>query len=114
MWKHRTWHRFRSRQDCRALLADPRFSAASLEGRGRLHAGRQPLLQFCRMRLRPMSNITVSTASEKGAAPIVSDVLGNILVVTLNRLPANAIDAETSRELGRLFSSFRDDPGLRV
>lgn len=39
---------------------------------------------------------------------------GKILEVTLNRPKANAIDAETSREMGQLFSDFRDDPDLRV
>ena len=37
-----------------------------------------------------------------------------ILEVTIDRPPANAIDAATSRELGEAFASFRDDPGLRV
>ena len=37
-----------------------------------------------------------------------------VLEVTLDRPPANAIDLATSREMGELFASFRDDPGLRV
>ncbi|MEZ5847066.1 MAG: carnitinyl-CoA dehydratase [Geminicoccaceae bacterium] len=37
-----------------------------------------------------------------------------ILTVTLDRPKANAINAETSREMGRVFQSFRDDPELRV
>src|SRR3954468_22281669 len=37
-----------------------------------------------------------------------------ILVVTLDRPPANAIDLATSQELGRTFAAFRDDPDLRV
>jgi crotonobetainyl-CoA hydratase len=37
-----------------------------------------------------------------------------ILEVTLNRPKANAIDAATSRELGLVFSRFRDDPALKV
>lgn len=37
-----------------------------------------------------------------------------ILEVTLNRPKANAIDAATSRELGRVFADFRDDQNLRV
>lgn len=37
-----------------------------------------------------------------------------VLEVVLDRPKANAIDAETSRELGRMFVEFRDDPGLRV
>ena len=39
---------------------------------------------------------------------------GAVLEVTLDRPRANAIDAETSRELGRVFAEFSDDPGLRV
>ena len=39
---------------------------------------------------------------------------GPVLEVTLDRPKANAIDAETSRELGELFVEFRDDPSLRV
>ena len=37
-----------------------------------------------------------------------------VLEVTLDRPRANAIDAPTSRLLGEVFTSFRDDPGLRV
>ncbi|MBF4762180.1 crotonobetainyl-CoA hydratase [Nocardioides islandensis] len=37
-----------------------------------------------------------------------------VLEVTLDRPPANAIDLATSREMGELFASFRDDPDLRV
>lgn len=36
------------------------------------------------------------------------------LEVILDRPKANAIDAVTSRELGTVFASFRDDPDLRV
>lgn len=39
---------------------------------------------------------------------------GPILEVVLDRPKANAIDAATSRELGAVFSGFRDDPSLRV
>ncbi len=39
---------------------------------------------------------------------------GAVLEVTLDRPKANAIDSPTSRELGRVFSGFRDDPELRV
>jgi crotonobetainyl-CoA hydratase len=39
---------------------------------------------------------------------------GQILEVTLDRPKANAIDAETSREMSRVFAGFRDDPELRV
>jgi crotonobetainyl-CoA hydratase len=40
--------------------------------------------------------------------------LGAVLEVTLDRPPANAIDLATSREMGRAFAAFRDDPQLRV
>ncbi|MAU47400.1 MAG: crotonobetainyl-CoA hydratase [Yangia sp.] len=39
---------------------------------------------------------------------------GAVLEVTLNRPQANAIDMATSRELGEIFTEFRDDPELRV
>ncbi len=37
-----------------------------------------------------------------------------VLEVTLDRPKANAIDTATSREMGLIFQSFRDDPTLRV
>ena len=42
------------------------------------------------------------------------DRRGAVLEVTLDRPRANAIDAATSRLLGEVFTSFRDDPQLRV
>jgi crotonobetainyl-CoA hydratase len=39
---------------------------------------------------------------------------GAVLEVTLDRPKANAIDLPTSRRLNDVFSSFRDDPALRV
>lgn len=39
---------------------------------------------------------------------------GQILEIILDRPKANAIDGPTSREMGRLFAAFRDDPDLRV
>ena len=39
---------------------------------------------------------------------------GTVLEVTLDRPKANAIDGETSREMGQVFAAFRDDPALRV
>jgi crotonobetainyl-CoA hydratase len=39
---------------------------------------------------------------------------GAVLEVTLDRPKANAIDGATSRAMGELFASFRDDPKLRV
>jgi crotonobetainyl-CoA hydratase len=42
------------------------------------------------------------------------EVRGAVLEVTLERPPANAIDAATSRELGEAFVTLRDDPSLRA
>ncbi len=39
---------------------------------------------------------------------------GQILEIVLDRPKANAIDGLLSREMGRLFAEFRDDPALRV
>ncbi len=39
---------------------------------------------------------------------------GAVLEVTLDRPKANAIDYPTSRAMGEVFQSFRDDAGLRV
>jgi crotonobetainyl-CoA hydratase len=39
---------------------------------------------------------------------------GQILEIVLDRPKANALDAPSSREMGRLFADFRDDPNLRV
>lgn len=39
---------------------------------------------------------------------------GAVLEVALDRPKANAIDAETSKLMGRTFAAFRDDPALRV
>jgi len=39
---------------------------------------------------------------------------GRVLLVTLDRPKANAIDAPTSRRMGEVFAAFRDDPELRV
>lgn len=46
--------------------------------------------------------------------PIRTERRGGILVVTLDRPKANAIDLATSRMMGEVFAGFRDDPGLRV
>ncbi|MDY0874076.1 carnitinyl-CoA dehydratase [Dongia rigui] len=47
-------------------------------------------------------------------APLHVTRNGAILEVTLDRPKANAIDAPTSRQMGEVFASFRDDPTLRV
>ncbi len=39
---------------------------------------------------------------------------GAVLEVVFDRPKANAIDAATSRKMGEVFASFRDDPSLRV
>src|SRR5580692_10757524 len=39
---------------------------------------------------------------------------GAILEVTIDRPKANAIDLKTSRRLNDVFTSFRDDPALRI
>lgn len=45
---------------------------------------------------------------------IQTSVNGAVLEVVLDRPRANAIDTPTSREMGRVFAEFRDDPALRV
>ncbi len=39
---------------------------------------------------------------------------GQILEITLDKPKGNAIDAKLSREMGKVFADFRDDPELRV
>ena len=46
--------------------------------------------------------------------PIKTKTIGKILVVTIDRPKANAIDLKTSRIMGVIFKSFRDDKRLRV
>ena len=46
--------------------------------------------------------------------PIKTVRNGKILEVTIDRPKANAIDAETSKIMGKIFADFRDDPELRV
>lgn len=46
--------------------------------------------------------------------PVQIKRLGHVLEVTLARGKANAIDLATSRILGEVFTTFRDDPELRV
>lgn len=46
--------------------------------------------------------------------PIHTSRNGAVLEVTIDRPKANAIDAATSRIMGDVFASFRDDPELRV
>ena len=42
------------------------------------------------------------------------EVHGEVILITLDRPKANAIDAKTSHELGDAFIEFRDDDNLRV
>ncbi|MEM0978020.1 MAG: carnitinyl-CoA dehydratase [Pseudomonadota bacterium] len=46
--------------------------------------------------------------------PVITERKGYILIVTLQRGKANAIDLATSRLMGKIFEDFRDDPDLRV
>ena len=46
--------------------------------------------------------------------PVKTHIDGHVLEVTLDRPKANAIDLATSRIMGDVFASFRDDPNLRV
>lgn len=46
--------------------------------------------------------------------PIKTHRNGAVLEITLERPKANAIDLATSRKMGEIFASFRDDPDLRV
>jgi crotonobetainyl-CoA hydratase len=48
------------------------------------------------------------------SAPVRTEVDGQILVITLDRPKANAVDAPTSRAMYDAFAQLRDDPGLRV
>lgn len=43
-----------------------------------------------------------------------TEACDGVLVVTLDRPKANAIDLATSRRMGEVFAAFRDDPCLRV
>tara|TARA_B100001146_G_scaffold220104_1_gene228292 strand:+ start:496 stop:1281 length:786 start_codon:yes stop_codon:yes gene_type:complete len=46
--------------------------------------------------------------------PIKTRTQDSILEVTLDRPKANAVDLVTSRKMGEVFQSFRDNPDLRV
>jgi crotonobetainyl-CoA hydratase len=48
------------------------------------------------------------------SSPLIVERSGKVLEVTINRPKANAIDAPTSRIMGKTFAKFRDDPELRV
>mgnify|MGYP001590519587 FL=1 len=61
-----------------------------------------------------MSDEMASPAQSAAQPSVHVSVEGPVLNVVLDRPKANAIDAETSRELSRVFAGFRDDPSLRV
>ncbi len=46
--------------------------------------------------------------------PVSTEIYDAILVVTLDRPKANAIDTATSRAMGKVFQDFRDNEDLRV
>lgn len=50
----------------------------------------------------------------ENSGPIRTEIRGPVLEVTIDRPKANAVDAATSRIMGRVFARFRDEPGLRV
>jgi crotonobetainyl-CoA hydratase len=45
---------------------------------------------------------------------VKTETRDSVLLVTLDRPKANAIDSPTSRRMGEVFAAFRDDPALRV
>jgi crotonobetainyl-CoA hydratase len=49
-----------------------------------------------------------------GREPVRAEASGGVLEITLDRPPANAIDAATSRALYEAFARLEGDPGLRV
>jgi crotonobetainyl-CoA hydratase len=50
----------------------------------------------------------------ENSGSIRTEIRGPVLEVTIDRPKANAIDAATSRIMGRAFAGFRDEPELRV
>ena len=48
------------------------------------------------------------------ADSVKTNIVGNVLEVTLDRPKANAIDLRTSKIMGDVFCDFRDNPNLRV
>ena len=52
--------------------------------------------------------------TEQHSEAVQTRTEGQIFEVTLDRPKANAIDLVTSRRMGEVFKSFRDDPELRV
>jgi crotonobetainyl-CoA hydratase len=58
--------------------------------------------------------MTLDLKTDIMSGPIRTKRDGAVLEVTLDRPKANAIDLVTSRIMGQVFQSFRDDPELRV
>jgi crotonobetainyl-CoA hydratase len=54
------------------------------------------------------------TGPAAGRPPVRSEASGGVLEITLDRPPANAIDAATSRALYEAFARLESDPDLRV
>ena len=52
--------------------------------------------------------------TDQSTEAVTTRTEGHIFEVTLDRPKANAIDLVTSRRMGEVFKSFRDDPELRV
>ena len=52
--------------------------------------------------------------TDQSTEAVITRTDGHIFEVTLDRPKANAIDLVTSRRMGEVFKSFRDDPELRV
>ena len=50
----------------------------------------------------------------KTESPIRTKINGKILEVRIDRPKANAIDLKTSRQMGKIFADFRDNPKLLV
>lgn len=48
------------------------------------------------------------------SGPLRISRVDGVLEIVLDRPKANAIDAQTSREMGEIFVGFRDDPALKV
>jgi crotonobetainyl-CoA hydratase len=57
-----------------------------------------------------MTEPTASSAHQD----VRTEIDGEVLVITLDRPKANAVDAPTSRAMYQAFAALRDDPALRV
>src|SRR5512141_585155 len=62
-----------------------------------------------------MKPVTFRRPKRRKHMPVNFEKKSKIAVITINRPEAmNAIDPETSEELGKAWTDFRDDPGLWV